>query len=221
MKNILITGTSRGIGLATAKAFLSTENYHVIGTSTSGKSNLIHTEFQCYQVELDKPASIQAFVDTLSKKGLRLDGIINNAAILLEDWSDPVINMSQLKQTFDVNVFGTIELTESVNSLLNSKGHIINISSGWGTFSESGFGANVPHYKLSKVALNMYTKLLAKRLEARFVKVSAINPGWVQTDMGTNAAIRTAQEAAQDILALFEGDIPSGYLWHKGRQQSW
>jgi NAD(P)-dependent dehydrogenase (short-subunit alcohol dehydrogenase family) len=81
---------------------------------------------------------------------MRFDGLINNAAVLLEDWNDPVIDMKQLRQTFEVNVFGTIALTEQLLPLMNPGAHIINIGSGWGSFSEKGFDASVPHYKMSK-----------------------------------------------------------------------
>jgi len=218
MKNIIVTGVSRGIGLAVAQAFLA-KGYKVLGTSTSGNSSLTDANFECIPLKLNDSASIKAFYKTIQNHSI--DGIINNAAILLENWSQTAVDMDQLRQTFEVNVFGTIDLTESLLPLLNNGGRIISLSSGWGTFSESGFDATVPHYKMSKTVLNMYTKLLAKRLESRSIVVSAVNPGWVRTDMGGGGAPVQPQEVGQRIVDLFENNTQSGHLWYNGKISEW
>ncbi|HAS41060.1 MAG TPA: SDR family oxidoreductase [Microscillaceae bacterium] len=218
MKNIIVTGVSRGIGLAVAQTFLA-KGYKVFGTSTSGNSPLTDANFECIPLKLNDSASIKAFYKTIQNHSI--DGIINNAAILLENWSQTAVDMDQLRQTFEVNVFGTIDLTESLLPLLNNGGRIISLSSGWGTFSESSFDATVPHYKMSKTVLNMYTKLLAKRLESRSIVVSAVNPGWVRTDMGGGGAPVQPQEVGQRIVDLFENNTQSGHLWYNGKISEW
>ncbi|OJJ16016.1 hypothetical protein BKI52_35175 [marine bacterium AO1-C] len=218
MKNIIVTGSSRGIGLAIAQAFLA-KGYKVLGTSTSGTSMLNEANFECFPLRLNDPESVTTFCDAI--KNYSIDGIINNAAILLEDWSRTEVDLQQLRQTFEVNVFGTIDLTEHLLPLLNTGSRIINLSSGWGTFSESGFNAMVPHYKMSKTVLNMYTKLLAKRLESRKIVVSAVNPGWVQTDMGGGGAPVKPQEVGKQIINLFEKNTKSGHLWYNGKISEW
>lgn len=107
--------------------------------------------------------------------------------------------MRELKETFAINVFGTLELTEQCIPLLNSNAQIINISSGWGAFS-SNDSASVPHYKMSKSCLNMYTLLLAERLPE--ITVSSFDPGWVKTDMGTNNAPKHPSQTAQELYEL-------------------
>jgi len=218
MKNIVITGVSRGIGLAVAQAFLI-KGYKVFGTSTSGVSPINEANFECFPVQLNDSESIKAFYKAI--QNYPIDGIVNNAAILLEDWSKTEVDIQQLRQTFEVNVFGTIELTEHLLPLLNTGSQIINLSSGWGTFSESSFDATVPHYKMSKTVLNMYTKLLAKRLESRSIVVSAVNPGWVRTDMGGGGAPIQPQEVGQQIVDLFENNTQSGHLWYNGKISEW
>ncbi len=220
MKTAFITGISRGIGKAAALRFLQ-EGYQVIGTSTSGKSSIEHSACECLTLSLDRPESIKSLIQYLADSGQELQVLVNNAAVLLENWSNPVVNMDFLRRTFAVNIIGTVELTEGLLPfLVSGQSHIVNISSGWGSFSEKGFGANVPHYKMSKSALNMYTKLLAERLKNQGIGVYALDPGWVKSDMGTQAAERHPKEVAQEILNLLD-DKPSGHFWHRDQIRPW
>ncbi len=218
MKTIIITGVSRGIGLAIAEAFLA-KDYQVLGTSTSGNSPLNHSNFECFPLSLNDSESIQTFYEAV--QGYAIDGLVNNAAILLENWSQTTVDMNQLRQTFEVNVFGTVDLTEHILPLLNTGSQVISISSGWGTFSENGFDATVPHYKMSKTVLNMYIKLLAQRLTGRKITVSAVNPGWVRTDMGGGGAPVSPQAVGRQIVDLFENNTQSGHLWYNGAISEW
>jgi NAD(P)-dependent dehydrogenase (short-subunit alcohol dehydrogenase family) len=221
MKRLIITGCSRGIGLATAKGALEQGGYEIIGTATSGEVSLDHPHFTSRLLRLDDEEAIRDFAAALCKADIKIDGLVNNAAVLLEDWGDPAIDLGQLRQTFEVNVFGTIALTEALLPCFNPGGHILNLSSGWGAFSDPGFDARVPHYKLSKAALNMYTKLLAARLASIPITVSALDPGWVRTDMGTRHAPKTPEAAAREILDLLEREVESGGFWQGGTQRAW
>ncbi|CAL2095391.1 conserved hypothetical protein [Tenacibaculum sp. 190524A02b] len=218
MKTGIITGCSRGIGFATAKLLTEDNNIELIGTSTSGKHSISKYNFTCYQLNLSDNESIHNFV---TNNNLKIDFLINNAAILLEDWEESKINMTQLKQTFNVNLFGTIELTEKLLPNFNTNSHIINITSDWGSFSEPNFDEFQPHYKMSKAALNMYTKLLAKRLETQNITVSSLDPGWTQTDMGGNEASRKPKDVANDIKNLLNTTPNSGHFWHQGKIRAW
>ncbi|WKK81039.2 SDR family NAD(P)-dependent oxidoreductase [Marivirga arenosa] len=219
MKYGIVTGSSRGIGLATVKLLLDNENCQIIGSSTAGNHVLNLSNFKCLKLDLSDSHSIAEFVEKIGN--IKIDFLINNAGVLLEKWNTSEIKMEQLKKTFDVNVFGTIELTEKLLSLFTPNAHIINITSDWGSFSEQNFDAFQPHYKMSKTALNMYTKLLAKRLEEKQIKVSALDPGWTQTDMGGKIAPRLPQDVAVDILNLLNNDVESGQFWHKDKIREW
>ncbi|OWW24475.1 SDR family oxidoreductase [Zobellia sp. OII3] len=219
MKHGIVTGSSRGIGLATAEFLTKNADTHVIGSSTSGNQTLNQPNFQCLKLDLSSSDSIDKFVETLVD--IKLDFLINNAGILLEKWDASKINMEQLKKTFDINVFGTIKLTEKLLPLFKSNAHIINITSDWGSFSEQNFDAFQPHYKMSKAALNMYTKLLAKRLERNNITVSSIDPGWTQTDMGGKIAPRLPKDVAEDILNLLNNEVETGKFWHQGKIRPW
>jgi len=213
VNTLVITGISRGIGLETAKIFLA-NGWLVIGTSTNGHTPLKHKNLQIHPLNLVDSEQINHFAKQLPK----IDVLINSAAVLLEDWRAEKINMSQLKETFAINVFGTIELTEQCIPKLNPNAQIINISSGWGTFSGND-SACVPHYKMSKSCLNMYTLLLAKRLPE--TTVSSFDPGWVKTDMGTNNAPTLPSKTAQELYELINKPKKSGYFWHEGTIRDW
>jgi NAD(P)-dependent dehydrogenase (short-subunit alcohol dehydrogenase family) len=219
MKSGIVTGSSRGIGLATVELFCNQSDFKVIGSSTTGNNLLDNANFQCLKLDLSSSGSIDKFVENLGD--VKLDFLINNAGVLLEKWDASAINMKQLKQTFATNVFGTIELTEKLLPRLNAKAQIINITSDWGSFSELNFDEFQPHYKMSKAALNMYTKLLAKRLESKNIKVSSLDPGWTQTDMGGKIAPRLPKDVAADILNLLSNDVESGKFWHQGKIRNW
>ncbi len=219
MKHGVVTGSSRGIGLATIKLLSNQSNFKVIGSSTTGNSSLNHSNIKYLKLDLSSSDSIAQFVKSLGD--VKLDFLINNAGILIEKWDASNINIQQLKQTFDINLFGTIELTEKLLPLFNSNGHIVNITSDWGSFSEQNFDAFQPHYKMSKAALNMYTKLLAKRLENKPITVSSLDPGWTQTDMGGKVAPRLPEDVASDISRLLNDNVKSGQFWHRGKVRAW
>ena len=219
MKTGIITGCSRGIGLATADLLTDNNNIKIIGTSTSGNCPISKSNFKCYKLNLSENDSIKNFIDII--RNTKIDFLVNNAGVLLENWNEAAINIDYLKQTFNVNLFGTIELTEKLISNFNENGQIINITSDWGSFSEKNFDEFQPHYKMSKSALNMYTKLLAKRLEKQNIIVSSLDPGWTQTDMGGSDASRKPKEVANDIKDLLNKIPESGNFWHQGKIREW
>jgi len=219
MKRVIITGSSRGIGLALTKELLNDRGFEIIGASTSGINSIESENLKTIPLNLGINNSIEKFVKTL--QNTTIDYLINNAGILLEEWDKPEIDFYHLEETFRVNLFGTIRLTEGLIPQINPNGHIINISSQWGTFSEYDFNEYHPHYKMSKAALNMYTKLLSKRLEKSGVTVSAFDPGWVKTDMGGPEADRSPEEVAKELAGLLKRKIESGKLWNNGEICNW
>jgi len=215
----IITGCSRGIGFATVDLLTNNENLKVIGTSTSGNCSILKSNFDCYQLNLSESKSINEFCNIIGNT--KIDFLLNNAGVLLENLNESVINLEHLRQTFNVNLFGTIELTEKLIPNFNKNGQIVNVTSDWGSFSEKNPDEFQPHYKMSKSALNMYTKLLAKRLKNQNIIVSSFDPGWTQTDMGGINATRKPTEVADDIKNLLNRVPESGKFWHQGKIREW
>ncbi len=220
MKTILITGISRGIGLALAERFLKNGDF-VIGTSTSGNAPTKHDRLLTVQLDLTNSDSIAACTQVIIDSGKKIDILINNAGIWSGIDENPTIDLSLLRKVLEVNLFGTVDFTERIIPIMNRGGHIVNISSRMGSleYCEKG-GINWPDYKISKCALNMVTRILAGRL-AGTIAVSSVHPGWVKTDMGGDDADIEPEEAAEDIFSLANSQVETGQFWFKGEKFPW
>jgi len=226
MKTVVITGASRGIGLATAKRFLA-EGWRVIGTYLNTLIPLQDKNLIAIQYDQGNSESIAKLANQIKETSFRIDALINNAGILL-DADDKTADPAKVKNTLEVNVVGIIDLTEQLLSLLQEGGHIVNLNSGYGSISapilddETSAG-----YRISKAALNMYTRHLAFRLEPRGVIVSSLAPGWVKTDLGYSVATetekpdRTPEQAADDIFQLVATVKETGQFWRLGKKTEW
>jgi NAD(P)-dependent dehydrogenase (short-subunit alcohol dehydrogenase family) len=219
MKTGIVTGSSRGIGLATVQLLTQHRDTQIVGTSTSGNHILSGPNFICHPLDLSDSVSIDSFVEMLDHG--KIDFLINNAGVLLDEPNSPKMDINVLKRTFDTNFFGTVELTEKLLPMMQKNAHIINITSDWGSFSEANFDAYHAAYKMSKTALNMYTKLLSERLKGIGITVSALDPGWTQTDMGGAGAARKPKEVALEIWHLLEHGVDSGQFWHRNKVREW
>ena len=222
MKNVLITGVSKGIGKALAQKFLQ-EGYFVFGTSRDGKVDFTNANLSIHQLELTSTASIVKCSSEIINSKKKVDILINNAGGLFDEEETTVIP-EKLRQTLEVNLIGPIDFTERILSEVNIGGHIINVSSTAGSLSlaghESHFEGHYPAYKISKTAVNMYTRTLALRLKDK-IAVSSVHPGWVKTDMGGQEADVTPEEAASNIFKLAISNPESGQFWFNGEKLAW
>ena len=225
MKTIVITGASRGIGLATAKKFLA-EGWRVIGTYLNTAIPIQDENLTPIKYDQGDSKRIAQAVEEIKKVAPKIDALINNAGIIL-DGLDETINMDKIRKTFEVDLFGVIDLTEKLSSLLNPEAHVVNIDSLYGSFSFPIDDDSSSAYRMAKAALNMYTRTLAYRLKNKEVVVSSLDPGWVKTDMGNLAATetlkpdRTPEEAAEDIFNLVTREKETGQFWKEGKKTDW
>lgn len=226
MKTVLITGASRGIGKATAEKFLQ-EGWKVIGTSTSGRLSFEHENLQAMQLDLSDSESIKNAAEKILESGEKIDVLVNNAGVALDIW-DEGANMEKIRKTFEVNLFGLIDFTEKLLTSINEGGHIINVSSRYGSFGMPIDDNTTLGYRLSKASLNMYTRFLSFRLKEKNICVSSVHPGWVETDMGNASAAenekpdRKPEEAASDIFELAtKKDLETGQFLYKGEKMEW
>lgn len=230
-KIALITGGNRGIGLELGKQ-LAEKNFQVILGSRNREKGLsvVYSlknyghDTQFVELNVDEPESIQKAVDYVQQTYGRIDVLINNAGVYLDEnlkmsEEDPTI----LEQTLRTNLLGPYHLIRSFLPLMKKHdyGRIVNISSGYGQMDgmdQTGPGS----YKLSKLALNGLTRLLAAEVSGN-IKINAVCPGWVRTDMGGPHAPRSVEQAAGSILWLTEldEDGPNGEFFRDGHKINW
>lgn len=207
-KTALVTGANKGIGFEVARelarmgwrVFLGARNEKAGRASAEklrGAGDVIFL-----QLDVSKEKSIRAAVDELARQSQRLDVLVNNAGILLDDENGALdITREIFEQTLRTNTLGPWLVAQAFLPLLqkSSSPRIINVSSGSGQL-EDGADGWAPGYSVSKTALNGVTAQLAAALP-KFA-VNSVCPGWVRTDMGGENATRSLAEGAATIVWL-------------------
>lgn len=215
-KCVLVTGGSRGIGRATVNKFLD-EGWSVITTSTSGEVDIDSPNLEVYMLDLSKPSSIDEFCIGLQDR--QIHTLVNNAGIA-GDFNELSLDTEILRQVLEVNLIRTAELTESMLKQHSELDQIINVSSSMGAFSESPMDGYVPSYRVSKAALNMYTRCLSAQNKGE-KSVCAYEPGWVKTDMGGSDAPRLPGEPAEEIYRLVIDGFKTGGFYGPEGLRDW
>jgi NAD(P)-dependent dehydrogenase (short-subunit alcohol dehydrogenase family) len=234
-QTVLITGIGRGIGRALAERFLI-EGHKVIGTIREESIDFTHPNLIVHNLDLSKPESIEKCANDILRLNIDIDIMINNAGALFDEEETTLI-VEKLRKTLEVNLIGTADFTERLLTNISVGGHIINISSSAGSLEDtdmedaktSHYPFHYPAYKISKCALNMYTRTLAMRMERdgknqggdMYTRVSSIHPGWVKTQMGGEEADFTPEEAAEKIYKFAITRPETGQFWFDGKKREW
>lgn len=225
MKTVVVTGASRGIGLATTKKFLE-NGWRVIGTSNNHQIPLEDPKLTKTTMDASSSASIAQAAREIEQLDVVIDVLVNNAGINL-DGNDVTVDVRKVRKTFEVNVLGVIDITEKLLPHMHEAAHIVSIDSNYGSFATPIDDETSTAYRISKAALNMYTRTLAFRLKDQDIIVSALDPGWCKTDMGNGVASETEkptrepEEAANDIYRLATSRVESGCFWKFGEKRAW
>lgn len=227
-KVALITGANRGIGYAIAKGLLQ-KGLTVLATSRSSKSGEAAVEelsrfgnvLFC-QLDVTDLESINSCFDFVKTKFGKLDILVNNAGINYDTWQNVTsANLDEVRSTFETNTFGPWQLTQSLLPLLQkgeNGANIVNVSSGAGALGSQTGGT--PGYSLSKLALNGLTLQLANKLQTYNIRVNAVCPGWVRTDMGGSGATKSPEEGADTVVwaALFDEKGATGKFFRNRKE---
>ncbi len=242
-KIALITGANKGIGFETARQ-LGNEGVTIIAAARNKEKGNYAVEvlkkegidIEFLKLDIDNDADIKAAVDYIQSKYGKLDILVNNAGIQVEsdNWgTNNTENISEtvLRQTLDTNFFNVVKLTNALLPLIKKSeaGRIVNLSSILGSLtlhadaSSPIYSSKLFAYDTSKTALNAYTIHLAAALADTKIKVNSAHPGWVKTDMGTDAAPMEIADGAKTsvALALLNADGPTGKYIHLGNELPW
>ncbi len=241
-KIALVTGANKGIGFETAKQ-LTQHNIKVLlgaRNETEGKKaeealRALSLDATYVKLDISNSADIENVKNYIESEYGVLDILVNNAAVFLDsDWfgnNTETVPLQTLRDTFDINYFGTVELTQALLPAIKKSeaGRIVNISSVSGSFgvhldeSHWLYALKPYAYSASKTALNQFTVFLANALRDTKIKVNAANPGWVKTSIGSDQAPLTPEEGAKTgvQLALIDENGPSGTFSQSGEILSW
>ena len=179
MKTIVVTGTSSGIGhqicIQAAKM-----NFHVISVSRNIEPLKDISGIESFAIDITNKNSVDEFIANLKSKKIKIDILINNAGYLVSElFGDTPYD--SFKKTFDVNVFGLVEITRSLIPIINSDGHVINISSIGGVNGSKKF-PGLSAYSSSKAAVIALTEVLAEEYQ-NGPSFNVLALGAVQTKM--------------------------------------
>jgi len=227
----LVTGANRGIGHEVCVQLAERGYRAVLGARTLSKARQAAASAEArgvtlVPIELDvtRHDTIRSAVATLLKDFGRIDVLVNNAAILIDE-GESLLNLSDedLRATFDTNVFGAIAVAQAVvpGMLRQQHGRIVNVSSQAGQLSS--MSSYAPAYSMSKAALNAFTRQLAAATKGTGVIVNSACPGWVRTDMGGRSAPRSVAQGAEGIvrLATLPNSGPTGKFFSDRRELDW
>ena len=227
----LVTGGNKGIGNELCRQ-LALKGFKVIlasrdpdrGNHAVQKLKELDLDVSGVEMDVTNQESILKAAVTINEKYGRLDVLINNAGVYLDE-NEKLLAMDPfiLEKTMATNFFGVYHVIRSFIPLMEKQGfgRIINVSSEYGAMSEMSY-PGVGAYKLSKFALNGLTQLAAAETKGD-IKINAVDPGWVSTDMGGPSAPRTPRQAAESILwlATIGPEGPTGGFFREGKQIPW
>jgi NAD(P)-dependent dehydrogenase (short-subunit alcohol dehydrogenase family) len=181
MKNIIITGTSRGIGYELALQFAKA-GHQVLAISRKLPQELIENQnITCLSVDLSLEEDLQNVEDFLSKTWKKVDVIVHNAgSLLLKPFSQT--SQSDFENIYKVNVFGVANLTRIALPYLQKGSHVVSISSMGGIQGSMKF-AGLSAYSSSKGALITLSELLAEEYKEHGIAFNVLALGSVQTEM--------------------------------------
>jgi NAD(P)-dependent dehydrogenase (short-subunit alcohol dehydrogenase family) len=241
-KVAFITGGNKGLGLETARQLGKLGIAVVLGSRDFEKGAAAARQLksegiaaEAIRFDVTRPADYQAVYDYFQQHHGRLDILVNNAGVSLENFmggnKTSTTSAQILHDTFDTNFFGVIELTQKLLPLLRKSpaGRIVNLSSILGSLTLHAtpgspiYDAKAFAYDASKAALNAFTIHLAHELKDTKIKVNSAHPGWVKTDMGTDAAPMEIPDGAKTgvRLATLPDDGPTGGFFHANDTLPW
>jgi len=181
MKNIIVTGTSRGIGYELALQFANAGNKVLAISRKIPQALLEHQNITCLSVDLADESSLDVVEDFLSSAWKKVDAVVHNAgSLLLKPFAETT--QADFESIYKVNVFAVANLTRICLPYLQKGSHVVTISSIGGVRGSLKF-AGLAAYSSSKGAVITLTELLAEEYKEKGISFNVLALGSVQTEM--------------------------------------
>jgi len=243
-KVAFITGANRGIGFETARELGENGVKVILGARDNVKGDAAVEKLKsqgisaiCFPFDINQFSDHRKVYEYIEKNFGKLDILINNAGILLDNRPEDAANQTSitsqevLRKTFDANFFHLIALTQTLLPLIRKSpaGRIVNLSSILGSLTLHSdptspiYAFKTFAYDASKTALNTFTVHLAHELKNTNIKVNSAHPGWVKTEMGGADAPMDVTDGGKTSvqLALLPESGPTGGFYHMGDKLPW
>ncbi len=229
-RHIVLTGVSRGVGLATARTLLD-EGAMILGVARASQ----HMEaasgeltkrgpgrFWGLSLDLASPESAHLIFERARDIWNQVDVLVNNAGVQLGQASVTHEPIGTLERSLELNLMAPYRLSRALLPLLERgrEPRVVHVSSGAGNFASVG-DPSIGAYRISKWALNGLAMQQAKEFAGR-ISVVAFDPGWVKTDLGGPSAPGVPEDSARGLLALLlEPFAVTGKFFKDGQEIDW
>jgi NAD(P)-dependent dehydrogenase (short-subunit alcohol dehydrogenase family) len=201
------------------------------GQESAEKLRADDVDARSIHLDVTSQGTIDRAARRIAREFGRLDVLVNNAGIFIDDAPPSGLSMDALRRTFETNFFGAVAITKAMLPLLRRSlaGRIVNMSSGLGSLTQtSDRGWEFSHlnllaYNSSKTALNAATVEFAKELRGTPVKVNSADPGYTATDMNNHMGTRSVEQGARVAvrLAKLPEDGPTGGFFDENGALPW
>ncbi len=237
-KVVLVTGANKGLGREIASQ-LAHQGYTVIVAArdeAAGKSvvdaiTAAGGDARALKLEVTNADDIIAAAKWIGDTFGKLDVLVNNAGVALE-WNAAGTTVERFRKTLEVNLIAPWAVTDALTPLLakSNDARVINQSSILGSITtceaayEQMGGFFTPGYSTSKAGLDMLSMIQSKALASKNIAVCSAHPGWVKTDLGSDAAPMEVVDGAKTVVGLVtvaREKFPHGQLQHMGERLPW
>jgi NAD(P)-dependent dehydrogenase (short-subunit alcohol dehydrogenase family) len=232
---LLVTGASRGIGAATAK--LAAQRGYAVGVNYASRRDAADEVVRAIesgggramaiQGDVAKEEDILSMFDAVDRQLGRLTALVNNAGVVDRTTRVDEMDVARLKRMFDINVIGSILCAREAVKRMSTKhggagGAIVNVSS---AASRLGAPGQYVDYAAAKGAIDSFTLGLAKEVAAEGIRVNAVRPGLIETDIHASGGIPDRVRQLAHLVPMQRGgsaeEVAESILWLLSREASY
>ncbi|MBH0057454.1 SDR family oxidoreductase [Pseudoalteromonas sp. SWXJZ94C] len=210
---VLITGSSRGIGAATALYFAK-QGYDVCinyksdlasAQLVASKVKSLGVRAQVIKADVSKEADVLALFSQIDKEFGQLDVLVNNAGILKPQMPLLDMNAERINEVLTTNITSAFLCSREAVKRMGNGGSIVNVSS---AAAKTGSPNEYIDYAASKGAIDTLTVGLAKEVASKGIRVNSVRPGLIYTDMHSDGGDKNRVDRLKNKLPLGRGDKP-------------